>query len=113
MPDIEIKGLARLVGRAIAKHRVACDLTQEQVAERLKIGVEAVSRIERGIVLPTVVRLIEFAEVFQCNVTDLMTQTSSRPKDQAQHVERLLSKLAQEDRIMILELVERLATRLE
>lgn len=112
MPESEVKGLARLVGRAIAKHRTARGLTQEHVAEQLSIGVEAVSRIERGVVLPTVVRLGEFAEIFQCNVADLLTETSSRPTDQAQHIERLLSKLAHEDRAMILEMVERLATRL-
>lgn len=112
MPETEMKRLAGLVGRAIAKRRMACDLTQEQVAERLKIGVEAVSRIERGVVLPTVVRLGEFAEIFQCDVADLVTETSSRPTDQARHIERLLSRLAHEDRTMILEIVERLAIRL-
>ncbi|CAM5555061.1 helix-turn-helix domain-containing protein [Eoetvoesiella caeni] len=112
MPKIEMKRLAGVVGRAIAKRRVTCKLTQEQVAERLKIGVEAVSRIERGIVLPTVARLGEFAEVFRCDVADLVTETSSRPKDQARQIERLLSGLAHEDRALILEMVERLATRL-
>lgn len=112
MPDDEMKSLARRVGRAIAKRRVTCGLTQEQVAERLKIGVEAVSRIERGVVLPTVVRLGELAAIFRCEVADLVTETSSQPKDQARHIERLLSGLAHEDRAMILEIVERLATRL-
>lgn len=70
------------------------------------------SRIERGIVLPTVVRLGEFAEVFQCDVADLVTEASSRPKDQARHIEQLLSGLTHEDRVLILEMVERLATRL-
>ncbi|MGB6007774.1 helix-turn-helix domain-containing protein [Castellaniella sp.] len=112
MPEAEMKNLAGLVGRAIAKRRVACELTQEQVAEHLKIGVEAVSRIERGVVLPTVIRLGEFAQIFQCGVADLVTETSSRPTDQARHIERLLSGLGHEDRAMILEIVERLATRL-
>lgn len=112
MAETEMQRLAKLVGRAIAKRRVARELTQEQVAERLKVGVEAVSRIERGVVLPTVIRLGEFAEIFQCDVADLVTETSSRPSDQARHIKHLLSRLGYEDRVMILGIVERLATRL-
>lgn len=44
---IDQKGLAEAVGRAIARQRIRCRLTQEDVAERLGIGNEAVSRIER------------------------------------------------------------------
>jgi len=47
--DINQKQLAGMVGRAISKQRIRCGLTQEEVAERLGVGNEAVSRIERGI----------------------------------------------------------------
>lgn len=113
MFETKTKHLAGSVGRAIAKRRVACGLTQEQVAEQLGIGIEAVSRIERGVVLPTVVRLGEFADVFQCSIADLVTEISSRATDQASYIEGLLSKLARDDRIMILDILEKLATRLE
>ncbi|WP_417276522.1 helix-turn-helix domain-containing protein [Castellaniella sp.] len=112
MPETEVKRLAKVVGSAIAKHRTAGGLTQEKVAEELQIGVEAVSRIERGVVLPTVVRLSELAEIFQCDVADLVTETSSRPRDQARHIESLLSGLSSADRAMIVEIVESLASRL-
>ncbi len=112
MPHKEVKRLATAVGRAIAKRRVARDLTQERVAERLGIGVEAMSRIERGVVLPTVVRLSELAEIFDCNVADLVTETSSRASDQANHLARLLSSLDSADRTMVVEIVEALAERL-
>lgn len=104
--------LAEVVGRAIAKRRAACSLTQEQVAERLGIGVEAVSRIERGVVLPTVARLAELADIFECNVADLVTEASTRTNDQATHLAQLLSRVSSADRAMILEIVERLTTRL-
>ncbi len=113
MPQEEVRRLAGAVGRAIAKRRVARELTQERVAERLGIGVEAMSRIERGVVLPTVVRLSELAEIFECNVADLVTETSSRATDQASHLARLLSKLNSADRTMVVEIVETLAVRLE
>ncbi|WP_447778061.1 helix-turn-helix domain-containing protein [Variovorax boronicumulans] len=113
MPQEEERRLAATVGRAIAKRRVASELTQERVAERLGIGVEAMSRIERGVALPTVLRLSELAEIFECNIAELLTETSSRATDQASHLARLLSKLGSADRTMVVDIVETLADRLE
>lgn len=112
MPNTNQDQLTKMVGRAIAKRRVNCHLTQEQVAERLGIGNEAVSRIERGIVMPTVARLVELADIFQCDTGDLLTTASNRTSDQAKHLNRLLSKLNNADREMVVEVVERLVTRL-
>ena len=113
MPGSEERRLAEAVGRAIAKRRTACGLTQEQVAERLGIGVEAVSRMERGVALPTVVRLAQFADIFECNIAEIVTQTSSWAMDQAAHLAGVLSRLGGADRAMVVEIVETLAARLE
>lgn len=112
MSQTEERRLAEGVGRAIGKRRAACKLTQEQVAERLGIGVEAVSRMERGVALPTVVRLSELAEIYDCNISDLLTETSSRASDQANHLAQLLAKMSTADRSMVVDIVETLATRL-
>ncbi|KGS91806.1 helix-turn-helix family protein [Burkholderia pseudomallei] len=112
MPKAKIENLAVVVGRAIAKQRMACNLTQENVAERLGIGLEAVSRMERGVVIPTVMRLFELADIFQCDAADLLTEASSRSSDQASHLNRLLSRLSIADRAMLLEVFERLSARL-
>lgn len=112
MPSIDKSRIAEVVGRAIAKHRVASNLTQEQVAERLGIGNEAVSRIERGIVIPTIARLVELAEIFDCDASDLLTEASHRSSDQASHLSKMLVKLNGHDRTLVIEVVERLAARL-
>lgn len=112
MPDMDMDRLAGAVGRAIARNRMAAGLTQEQVAEALGIGNEAVSRIERGLVMPNVARLMELADTFGCDVADLLTEVSARPGDQAKHLARMLSKVTSRDREMIVEMVERLTTRL-
>jgi transcriptional regulator with XRE-family HTH domain len=54
MSKPEETNLAKIVGLAIARQRMLRGLTQEQVAEQLGIGGEAVSRIERGIVMPNI-----------------------------------------------------------
>ena len=45
MTEDDIKQLAQTIGKAIARHREASKLTQEEVAEKLRIGNEAVSRM--------------------------------------------------------------------
>lgn len=112
MPQSKTDQLTELVGSTIAKQRLECGLTQDQVAESLGIGTEAVSRMERGLVMPTVARLAELADIFECNVADLLTLASNRANDQALHLSRTLSKLSTSDRALIVEMVEQLATRL-
>jgi transcriptional regulator with XRE-family HTH domain len=112
MTQVDMEQLAGAIGRAIAKHRVGSGLTQEQVAETLGLGNEAVSRMERGIVMPTVARLVELAELFGCDAADLLTEASNRTSDQAKHVGQLLAKLSGNDRTMVVEIIEMLTVRL-
>ncbi|MBT8768727.1 helix-turn-helix domain-containing protein [Metapseudomonas boanensis] len=112
MSKTDSKELAELVGQAIARQRARCELSQEQVAERLGIGSEAVSRIERGIVMPNVERLVELAAIFGCETADLLTAGSSRPADQTRRLYDLLSRLEAQDRELVMDMVERLVTRL-
>ena len=112
MSKTESKQLAEMVGQAIARQRVRCKLSQEQVAERLGIGSEAVSRIERGIVMPNVERLVELAGIFGCETADLLTEGSSRPEDQSRRLYDLLSTLDMSARPLVMAMVEGLVERL-
>jgi transcriptional regulator with XRE-family HTH domain len=112
MMGVDQKDLAEAVGRAIARQRTRAGLTQEEVAERLGIGNEAVSRIERGIVIPNIARLFDFASIFGCEATELLSETSPRPDDQASRISRLLTPLDQADRQLLVEMIERLSERL-
>ena len=112
MATIDQKQLAGRVGRAISKQRVRCGLTQEAVAERLGVGNEAVSRVERGVVIPNIARLLEFAEMFGCETAELLSEVSPLTDDQSGRINRLLASLDQADRELVVELVERLVIRL-
>jgi transcriptional regulator with XRE-family HTH domain len=112
MSKPEETNLAKIVGLAIARQRMLRGLTQEQVAEQLGIGGEAVSRIERGIVMPNIERLMQFAEIFGCEAADLLTQASRRPEDQAVRISQMLNELTSADRQLVLEMIERLTQRL-
>ncbi|MDR3322668.1 MAG: helix-turn-helix transcriptional regulator [Zoogloeaceae bacterium] len=113
MRKTDLKNLADTVGCAIARQRVRSGLTQEEVAERLGVGNEAVSRIERGVVMPNIARLVEFATIFDCDAAELLTESSPRPDDQANRIRRLLASLASDDRALLMEWMERLVERLQ
>lgn len=105
--------LAIRVGKAIAQRRIEANLTQEQVAEKLGIGPEAVSRMERGTVMPTVARLVRLAEILSCGADDLLMDGSNRASDQAKLVAQLLEELTQNDRDLLLELLRKMSSRLK
>lgn len=104
---------ADLIGRCIAKRRLTANLTQEQVAEKLGVGYEAVSRMERGKSIPTVIRLVELAEIFGCEIQELLTEFSTRPDDQAAQIKKMLTELNLKDREMIMETIQKLYLHLK
>lgn len=107
------QSLAGQIGRCIAKRRLAANLTQYQVAESLGIGYEAVSRMERGVSIPTVIRLAELADVFSCGIQELIIESSARAEDQSEQIRGMLTQLNDEDRKLILDTVEKLFVRLK
>ncbi|HDR9128356.1 TPA: helix-turn-helix transcriptional regulator [Burkholderia vietnamiensis] len=104
--------LAEAVGRNVRARREDAGYTQEQVAEALGLQREAVARVERGTAIPTVVRLVELAELFNCNVDALLLESSIRADDQARAMVRMLDGLSLRDRQMLVKGLQELAARL-
>lgn len=105
--------IAKRVAESIKLCRERTGLSQDQVGERLEIGAEAVSRIERGISVPTLVRLAELADIFKCPIEDLLGTSSTRAVDQADYIAQLIATLPTEDRTMVVEVVQRICERLK
>lgn len=105
--------LAKQLGLNIAQYRQQANLTQEQLAERLGIGNEAVSRIERGVVMPSLMRLIEFSDIFRCSLADLVSRKSVRENDESHYIISMLQGLEKEDRDLVVEILEKLVSRLK
>lgn len=74
------------VGRALVEERRRCGLSQQQVAERIGIEPETVSRIETGVIAPTLIRLRQFAKVYGCSLQELLGRTSDTLPDLAQRI---------------------------
>ena len=108
----ELDPLAKNIGDAIAKLRMAMGLTLEQVAQSAVMRNEALSQIEQGTVMPTILQLAKLAKVFECNIAELITKSSNRPCDQASHLNDLLQMLELEDRKMVVAVIEKITGRL-
>jgi transcriptional regulator with XRE-family HTH domain len=110
--DTTQQHLARSVGAAIAMTRTQAGLTQDDVAEALQIGPEAVSRMERGVVLPSLVRLVEFADLFKCPVEHFFNKSTGLTNDNATAIAALIEPLKRTDRQFVLDLLERTCAHL-
>lgn len=109
---VDEAALAKAIGKTMARLRQAKGMTQEAVAEQLQIGNEAVSRLERGVVMPTIARLLELAVLFDCDLAELVEGVSPRSTDQAHYLGRLLSQLNEQDRRLVVDVAEKLAHHL-
>ncbi|WP_211461556.1 helix-turn-helix domain-containing protein [Collimonas silvisoli] len=112
MDEKQRKQLTKAVGRAIAVKRGEVGLSQEKVAEILGISREAVSRLETGVAVPSVVRLAELAEIFDCGIEELLTDASNRKLDQARKIFELIGDVSDEHREMLMNVFKQLTQSL-
>lgn len=71
MVSRKVLKLSELVGGNIARRRKQLGMTQDALAEALKISGSALSRIESGQAAPRFSRLEDLAEVLECQVAEL------------------------------------------
>ncbi|MGF6642457.1 helix-turn-helix domain-containing protein [Paraburkholderia sp. GAS82] len=102
--------LAKRVGAAIAFHRKQAGFTQIRVADSLGLEKETVSRIENGVISPTLNRLAQFADLFRCPVSALFGEYRGKPIEDAAEIAEALSGLSLEDRRVILRIVADIAS---
>lgn len=112
MQDGEKDGSTSRLGRRLAQLRRLKGLTQDQLAERLSVERETVSRFERGVTDPAFSKLLEICDVLNVPAAALLTDASSNLQDHSQRIEQALRACAPEDRELLCELFERLARRL-
>ncbi|MBC8743001.1 helix-turn-helix transcriptional regulator [Paraburkholderia sp. UCT31] len=101
MTQTKEKRLANQIGSTLARIRAERGYTQEFLAERLDVTIETIGRFERGIVLPTLPRLYQLAEVLAVPVVDLLQSGSSRSGDVALEMTSLLERLSLDDQTFV------------
>ena len=66
------------LGKKIKQLRFKAGLTQEQLAEKLNIGAQSVSKWENGVSMPDIASLPLLAEIFGVSIEDLFDLTSEQ-----------------------------------
>ena len=101
------KRLGRKLGAKLAELRIAKGWTQEQLAERLAVAPETISRFERGATLPSLLTLQGLAQLFRTPISGLLGDASSNVDDQAATISKWLGDLEADDREYVLAVVKR------
>lgn len=104
--------LPQRLGRNIAKQRKQIGCTQANLAERMKMEPESISRFERGAALPSLATLELLAGELNVTVADLLAECSDSAYSEAQRVSGWLSKLQPDARKMVLDGLQKLCTLL-
>lgn len=74
-------------------------MTQEDVADQLKITSAALSRIESGRTTPKFSRLPDIAKVLGCTVSDLFQEEIAKPESMLAGVAEMMKPLPPEARV--------------
>lgn len=98
--------LARKLGANIATRRKARKWSQEDLAERLAVAAETISRFERGATLPSLVTLQRISQILKAPLAELLTESSAAPGDQASVIASWLSDLRDDDREYLMGVVK-------
>ena len=94
------------VGQIIAQQRKRAGLTQIQVAEKLGVEKETVSRLETGANPPTLKRLEQLAEILGCPVRCFFWRTEGNDPAQAETIADMIRSLPPERRARVVRFVE-------
>jgi len=105
MAERKVRDLAKIVGANIAGRRKQQGLTQADFAERLGMGADSLSRIEKGVVAPRFQRLEQIAAALECPVANLFRVQSDSFMERAESISDIIRSLSpgmQEEMVVLL-----------
>jgi transcriptional regulator with XRE-family HTH domain len=112
MKDEFEQRIAMEIGVSIKARRLERGLSQDQLSERLDVGPETVSRMERGVVMLTIPKLVELANVLDCPVEAFIPKASGSTLSGANEVAQMLKPLSKKDAQFVVELLEKVSGHL-
>ena len=102
MPE---NSLATLVGENIVERRLKLGLSQKELAEKLEITQDAMSRMEKGKIAPKMGRLTAIAQCLQCPVAYLFRSHDEATEERAAAIAEILKSLPPAGQEALVELV--------
>jgi transcriptional regulator with XRE-family HTH domain len=97
--------LAHRLGRNLAHYRRRARLTQEQLAEAIRVEVATVSRYETGATLPSLVTLETMAALLNVTVAGLLAEEAPAHSCEGEQVLAMLEPLTAGERRAVLEVI--------
>lgn len=97
--------LAKRLGRNIAERRKQLEWTQEQVAERVGVDAETISRFERGANLPSLLTLEKLSTAMCLSVGELLSRQRPEAASEAAVFDALIIKLSPDERAFVMKVV--------
>lgn len=95
------------LGTKIAALRKIRSWTQADLAERIGVDTETISRFERGAMLPSLMTLEKVSHSPQTGIGELLSEASVQPDDQASMLSAWLAELDEANRTFVVDLVRR------
>jgi transcriptional regulator with XRE-family HTH domain len=65
------KDIGKLIGIQVARIRKEREITQEQLAESVDVATETISRLERGVSIPSLITLSKISQALHISLKDL------------------------------------------
>lgn len=104
--------LPGLLGKNIREQRSQLGWTQATLAELVRVDVETISRIERGAVVPSVLKLEHIANILGVPLAELLRSSSTLAQDQSLEILGWLQGLSEVDRQFVLMTTQQLCRHL-
>ena len=102
MPDCK---LAEIVGENISERRRRLGLSQKELADRLNITQDAMTRMEKGKIAPKMGRLVDIAQNLQCSVGSLFRTHDETTEEMAATIADILKPLPKDGQEALVDLV--------
>ncbi|MFZ6776980.1 helix-turn-helix domain-containing protein [Undibacterium sp. Ji83W] len=94
------------IGKNVATKRKNLGLTQEQLAARVGVEVETISRLERGVHSPSLAMLEILSEELNIAIADLLEEKALVPTPESEIIATYLNKLKVKDRLFLTDFVK-------
>ena len=98
----ESERLAKRLGKNIAERRKQLEWTQEQMAERVGVDAETISRFERGVNLPSLLTLENLSAALRLSVGELMSKQRPEAAKEAAVFDVLIANLSPDERKFVM-----------
>jgi transcriptional regulator with XRE-family HTH domain len=105
--------IVRRVGHCIAVKRKAKGLTQAEIAEQMGVETETISRIENGVISPSLIRLEQLAELLSCSISSFFMVENDKTENLAGIIVGCIQELPAKDKEMILRVVTDISDNLK